>query len=247
MLPLLVLAALAGATLSAIAGLGGGTLLIAVMFAVGLTPAIAVPLHAAVQLASNASRALAFRRHVHWPSAGWFLLSCAPLPFLTASWVARADADLIRVFLSGVILLSMWPAAIEPLARTGFGLRGKMLTAGALNGAIGMVIGATGLVIGPFFLDKSWAKETTVATLAVCQCLGHALKILAFGALGFGVLQNWNLLWPLLIAVALGTVIGRMAHGVLSPGQFRRLFKLILLLLAVQLGVEGLWGLSGGG
>ena len=54
------------AALSAIAGLGGGTVLIGVFYAIGLHPTVAVPLFSAVQFFSNLSRTLAYLRHVEW-------------------------------------------------------------------------------------------------------------------------------------------------------------------------------------
>ena len=239
---ILSLAAFVGATLSAVAGLGGGTLLIGVMFAVGLAPVVAVPLHAAVQAVSNASRALAYRHDIHWPSAAWFTLSCLPLPFVTAPLIARADADAIRLILALAIVLSLMPGVSAAL-HTQWPLRRKMLVAGALNGAVGMVIGATGLIIGPFFLDRDWSKETTVGTLALCQSVGHVLKIAAFGVLGFGLLEQWTLAVPLMLAVALGTLFGRRLMRLVSRGQFAFLFKTVLVLLALRLAVTGSLGL----
>ncbi len=231
-----------GAALSGVAGIGGGTLLIAVMFAVGLSPVVAVPLHAAVQMVSNASRAMAYRRDIDWRSAGWFLLACAPLPFLTAPLIARADANVIRLVLAGAIVLSLMPQATALLDQH-WSLRRKMLVAGALNGAIGMIIGATGLVIGPFFIDRQWSKETTVGTLALCQSLGHLLKVLAFGAFGYGLLQHWELAWPLMLAVAAGTAIGRALMYYVSRRQFLLLFRVVLVLLALRLAASGILGL----
>ena len=59
---------LLGSAVSGIAGLGGGALLIAVMASV-LDPLVVVPVHGAVQLSSNFSRALALLRSVCWPIA----------------------------------------------------------------------------------------------------------------------------------------------------------------------------------
>ncbi|MGJ8669220.1 MAG: sulfite exporter TauE/SafE family protein [Oceanococcus sp.] len=241
MIWLLALAAFCGACLSAVAGLGGGTLLIGVMFALGLAPALAIPLHAAVQLVSNGSRAVAYWRHIDWPSMLWFSLACVPLPFLTARWVSNAEPDVIRVILAAAILLSLMP--LPKQLKRGWSVRTKMLLAGGLNGVFGMIIGATGLVIGPFFLDPSWRRETTVGTLAICQCVGHATKIAAFGMIGIGLHQHWQLLLPLMVAVALGTVLGRQLMRSLSHEQFVRLFRLVLAVLAIRLAWVGGWGL----
>ena len=78
------------ATLSGIAGIGGGTILIGIFYAVGLAPAVAVPLHAVVQLISNGSRTVAYFRHVQWRAALWFMLGALPAPFVIAPWVANS-------------------------------------------------------------------------------------------------------------------------------------------------------------
>ena len=61
----LIVVSFVASTLTATVGLGGGILLISVM--PGLIPAAAiVPVHGAVQLASNSSRVLMGVRHIDW-------------------------------------------------------------------------------------------------------------------------------------------------------------------------------------
>lgn len=229
------------ATLSGIAGIGGGTILIGVFYAIGLAPVVAVPLHAAVQLFSNASRTLAYFRHVEWRAAGWFLLGGVPAPFLVAPLVAGADPALAQLLLAVLILYSLLPQQAErrplpaPLA---------FAFAGVLNGSLGMFVGATGLFVGRLFLRPEWRKETIVGTLALCQSLGHALKILGYASVGFSALAQWELLAPLAVAVVAGTLAGRRLHDVFSEAQFRRLFQGILLVLSLKLMWDGLRGLG---
>src|SRR3546814_3190106 len=52
------------AALSGAAGLGGGTILIGVFYALGMPPNEAVPLFAAVQFVANSSRTVAYIRDV---------------------------------------------------------------------------------------------------------------------------------------------------------------------------------------
>lgn len=241
LLAALAVAALAGASLSAVAGLGGGTLLIGTMFTVGLAPALAIPLHAAVQLASNGSRAVAYWPHVHWPSVAWFSLASLPLPFVTAHWVAQANPDLIRLLLAAAIIYSISP--FKPRLKAPWSMRGKMLGGGVLNGFFGPVVGASGPLIAPFFLDARWSKETTVGTLAACQCVGHAIKVVAFGTVGLNVFDHWDLALPLMLAVAAGTWLGRQLMSRISREQFVRVFHLVLVLLVLRLAWVGASGL----
>lgn len=228
------------AALSGVAGLGGGTILIGVLYAIGLTPVVAVPLFAAVQFVSNLSRTVAYLRHVEWRAAGWFLLTAAPTPFLVAPFVASANVNVILLLLAALILVSLAPTrdSSEPLAR-----RPALLLAGLLNGSIGMFVGATGLFVGRLFLRPEWSKETVIGTLAFTQTLGHLLRVLGYASVGFLVTQQSELLVPLVVAVIAGTFAGRALNRRLDEALFRRLFKAILLVLSLKLIYDGANGL----
>jgi uncharacterized membrane protein YfcA len=230
------------AALSGVAGLGGGTILIGVLYALGLAPTVAVPLHAAVQFVSNFSRTVAFRRHVEWRAAGWFLLTAAPTPFLVAPFVASANVNVILLLLAGLILISLLPSkdGAEPLRP-----RPAFLLAGLLNGSLGMFVSATGLFVGRLFLRPEWSKETVVATLAMTQTLGHLLRIFGYASVGFAVTQRLDLLLPLVLAVVAGTFAGRWLHDRLPEARFRQLFKAILVVLSLKLIYDGATGLLG--
>jgi uncharacterized membrane protein YfcA len=228
------------AVLSGVAGLGGGTVLIGVFYALGLAPTVAVPLHATVQFTSNLSRTVAFFRHVEWRAAGWFLLTAAPTPFLVAPFVAGANVNVILLLLAGLILVSLVPSKEggEPLKQVP-----AVLLAGFLNGTLGMLVSATGLFVGRLFLRPEWSKETVIATLAMTQTLGHLLRILGYASVGFAVTAQLDVLAPLLLATVAGTFAGRRLHDFLDETRFRALFKAILLVLCAKLVYDGVTGL----
>lgn len=232
--------ALAAATLSGLTGLGGGTLLIAALYALGFTPAVAVPLHAAVQLVSNAARMVAYLSHVRWSGFGLFLVGALPAPFALAPLVVALPADVVRIMMAAFLLLALVPGWLVQLRLAG---APGLVVAGALSGGLGTVVGATGLIIAPFFLDRGWPKETVIATMAVCQAAGHATKIAAFAVAGFGLGGQLDLLWPMALAVVAGTALGRWLIGLVDESRFRWLVTMILLVLACQLGVDGVIGL----
>ncbi|SFF23121.1 Uncharacterized membrane protein YfcA [Fontimonas thermophila] len=236
----IVLVAFLSATLSGVAGLGGGTILIGVLYAAGMAPAQAVPLFAAVQCVANSARTLAYLRHVEWHAAGWFSLAALPAMLLVAPFVEHADADLVRLVLSGLILASLLPtragvAALPP--------RPAFTLAGLLNGSLGMFVGATGLFVGRLFFRPEWRKETTIGTLALTQTLGHALRVVVYGFVGFSALAQPLLLALLCGAVIAGTALGKRLNGRLSEVQFAALFKWILIVLSIKLAYDGMRGL----
>lgn len=229
------------AALSGAAGLGGGTILIGLFYAVGMAPAEAVPLFAAVQLVSNASRTVAYVRHVEWRAAGWFLLAAVPSTVLVAPFITAIDADLVRLVLAGLILVSLMPGRARQAALPA---RASFVAAGVLNGTIGLFVGATGLFVGRLFFRPEWKKDTTIGTLALTQVLGHGLRVAAYGFIGFSALAQPGLLIPLCLAVVLGTVAGKRLNGAMSEAVFARLFRGILIVLSLKLiydGAQGLW------
>lgn len=228
----IALAGFATATLSGVAGLGGGTILIGVLYALGLEPTVAVPLFAAVQVVSNASRTVAYVKHVEWHASGWFLLACVPATFLVMPLVERANVDVVRLTLAALILWSLRPARDDGAL---WPPRVSFLVAGLLNGAPGMFVGATGLFVGRLFLRPEWRKETVIGTLALTQTLGHLLRVIAYGVVGFTVLSRLDLLLPLVIAVILGTAAGKALNQHVSEAAFRKLFKGILVVLSLKL------------
>lgn len=239
LVPTLTLFAFLTAALSAFTGLGGGTILIAVFFAMGMTPVEAVPLFAAVQFVSNTSRTVAYVRHVEWRGAGWFALVAVPATFLVAPFAAGMNVDLVRLILAGLILVSLLPS---PTGAAPLPPRASFLVAGLLNGSIGMFVGATGPFTGRLFLRPEWPKETTIATLAFTQVLGHGLRVLAYGVVGYSAFARPELLLPLCAAVIVGTWVGRHLNQHISGEQFTGLFKAVLLILSVKLVYDSLRG-----
>jgi uncharacterized protein len=227
------------AALSGVAGLGGGTILIGVLYALGLAPTVAVPLFAAVQFVSNLTRTVAYVKDVEWRAAGWFLLTAAPTPFLIAPFVASANVNVVMLLLAGLILVSLVPtqegAPIRPTP--------AFLLAGFLNGTIGMFVGATGLFVGRLFLRPEWRKETVIGTLALTQTLGHLMRVLGYASVGFAATQRIDMLAPLVVAVIAGTFAGKALNRHLDEALFRRLFKAILVILSLKLIYDGTTGL----
>jgi uncharacterized membrane protein YfcA len=230
----------ATAALSGVAGIGGGTVLIGALYALGLSPPVAVPLHGAIQAASNGSRIVAYRKTVEWRAAGWFMLGAAPAPFLLAPLAAQANLHVVELLLAALILVSLVP---EPKDKAHLSMPAAMVFAGALATGLGMFTGAVGLFVGRLFLRPEWNKETLIGTLALCQTTGHLLKIAGYGVAGFSVLARPDLLVPLLLSVVAGTAAGKWLNQHLDEAKFRTLFRGLLLALSLKLAWDGVSGL----
>ena len=109
-------------------------------------------------------------------------------------------------------------------------------------GLLGVVIGAVGPVLAPFFLRGSFKKEELIGTKALCQGGTHLVKIIAFASFPTGALQQWELLPPLACAVILGTFLGKKLLTKLSDDRFTLIYRLVLTALAIKLLHTGLTG-----
>ena len=229
---ILIAAAFVGATVSGFLGMGGGILLLTVLFLCGLEPSVAIPVHALVQLSSNSSRALLFRRHIRWPAWKVFALCAIPFPLLGLVLAGAMDEEPTKFLIGVLVLFATW----KPKGwRVGWSEAPAFAAAGALAGSLGVVVGATGPLIAPFFLRDGWKKEEIIATKAACQIFIHLQKIVVFGALGFAFGAELIFVLPLALSVVLGTWCGKKVLSHLSEERFRLMYRVVLTLLALRL------------
>ena len=239
----LIVAAFATSLISGVIGLGGGTILAALMFVV-LPPAQALPLHAFVQVFSNASRTVANFRHVAFGSLFVFTAAAIPATIAIAPLVVKGNPDAIRLAM-GIFLLATfdgrWIDRMGLTGKLGLGL------AGIIAGGLGSVVGATGAMMAPFFFRAAWRKETIVGTQAVCQGVAHIVKLVAFATLGVNLIADWPLAMAMIFAVIAGTFSGKALLDRVEDRWFRRLYAVTILVLGVQLIVQASIHLSGNG
>ena len=97
-------------------------------------------------------------------------------------------------------------------------------------------VGATGPLIAPFFLNNQLTKENIIANKATCQVITHLTKIPLF-IYFFSVdyISEYNLLIPLILAVYIGTNLGKKLLGFIPEKTFTILFKSALTIIAIKL------------
>jgi uncharacterized protein len=235
-LALLVAVAFATAIVSSILGMAGGVALLAVMV-IFLDPLVAIPLHGAIQLVSNASRTWIQRGAIHWGILARFAIPLVPAGIAGLALARALPAEAVRVAIGAFVLLVTWaPQALGP--RVGPGqprLSRRFLALGGAVGFLNTTIGATGPLLAPFFLNLSLARQAVIGTKAACQSLGHGVKIALFGAAGFAFADHALLLASAAAAVVGGTWVGsRLLEG-MSEASFTKLYKVVLTLVALRL------------
>lgn len=218
--------------ISAVAGMAGGTVLLAAMTFV-LTWEAIVPVHGLVQLASNGSRSFFLAKKINKKIFMYYALG-APIGafiayFLIKQLTNEALPQLLIVALIAYVLFKPKKMPDLKIPVPGFFILG--MTAGFL----GLLIGAVGPLLGPFFLRKDLEKEQIVATMATCQVVTHAIKVPVFLMLGFDYSGYILLIVTMTLAAVLGSKLGLLLLGKMNEKVFRWIYQIALAGAAIRI------------
>lgn len=223
------------AGISAVLGMGGGILLLAVMLGF-MSHGEAIPLHAAVQLASNSTRLIVFVRDADRRAVIHFAIGAVPgtaAGTVILWWIGRLGAS--EPYLKCLVGVYVLAAAFLPKPKKTDGRApGWDFTAIGLGaGLAALTVGAVGPLIAPIFAHRDFVKERLIATKAACQMLTHLLKLPAFVLLGtFSIGKLGPLAVCMILLVIPGTLLGRRLVPHVTPRAFRLMYR-------VALGVAG--------
>ena len=235
----IVLACFLTSIISGILGMGGGVLLIAVLFSF-LDPQIAIPLHAAIQTFSNGTRVLLFFKHIRWKIFFIFLAGMIPGSILGIFIFSHLDKNLVKISMGFFILFAVyWPLKKEEQEGS-LAIFGPV---GFIVGGLGVIFGAVGPLTAPFYLRKNILKEELIATKAMCQLSGHIVKFILFWWV-LGVKEVMEAHWVLVVFIAAvvgGTWVGKQILKKVSEDLFKKVLHVLLTLIALRLIGENLW------
>ncbi|WP_380161917.1 sulfite exporter TauE/SafE family protein [Kineococcus sp. R86509] len=231
-LPLMVaaLAAFALAVVSAVAGFGGGVLLLPVFTALfGLQ--VAVPMLTLAQVASNASRLWLNRRELVWLLIGWFALGAVPLAAAGGLLLGHAPlAALQRLLGVFLVVMVIWRRVRPQPHRPG---ERSFIAIGAASGIGSALLGSVGPLTAPFFLAYGLTRAAYIGTEAAGALTLHLTKIAAYGA--GNLLTSTVLIYGLALTLATltGAWVGKKIVGRISEQVFVTLIEIGLLAAAV--------------
>jgi uncharacterized protein len=205
------------ALLSAVAGFGGGVLLLPVFTGLfGLR--LAVPMLTVTQLSSNGARVCLNRHELRWPLIGWFAAGAVPLAVAGGLLLAHAPLGPLKR-LVGLFLLTVvaWrrlnPHPRRPPDRA-------FAAVGAASGVGSALLGSVGPLTAPFFLAYGLTRAAYIGTEAASALAMHLSKLAAYGMghlLTGPVLLYGAVLTP---ATLLGAWVGRTLAGRISDRFF---------------------------
>lgn len=226
----LVLLSAATSLLTAIAGAGGGAVLIAMLALVLPAPAI-IPVHGVVQMGSNVGRAGLAWRHIDWFTVAWFVPFGLLGTLLGSLLLVQLPAALLQLCIALFLIYLTWGPKLPQLAVARLGLA----MGGLITGFIALFVGASGPVVAAFIKSRFSERMTNVATFAATMSMQHAPKALVFGLAGF-VFKDWlALIAAMMIAGFIGTWVGLKWLTRISNQRFNQIFRWVITLLALRL------------
>ncbi len=169
-------AALGTSFLSGVFGMVGGLVLMGVLLLFLPVPA-AMTLHAVTQMTANGWRAAVWNQHIMWRVLPGYLLGSAIVFALLALVQFSPPKPWVYLCL-GIMPFAarLLPRAHAPEIRR----KGMPMLVGALVMALHVLAGVSGAVLDMFFLAKDLDRRLVVATKAMTQSIGHAIKFAYF-------------------------------------------------------------------
>jgi uncharacterized membrane protein YfcA len=178
-LSILAVSALVTSFISGILGMAGGMILMGVLLALLPLPQ-AMMLHGITQLASNAWRAVIWRRDVDFRVMRGYVLGAL---------VAAGFFAIVHLVVSkpvALIVLGVTPfitLALPERLHLNVERKGHPFACGLICSALALTAGVSGPILDIFFVRSRMNRHRVVATKASTQSFSHILKILYFGAI----------------------------------------------------------------
>lgn len=227
---LLILIACGTSAITAVTGIGGGMVLIAIM--PGFLPAAAiVPVHAVVQLFSNSSRALFGWRHLRWEFVLAFIAGSIVGGGLAATLARGINLDYTPLFIAAYILFTVWGPPLKFKKPP----PGEFVLIGAIQTGLSMLVGATGPMSQAALIARDLKRDALVVSGALMTTFTHLIKVVLFALLGFSFASYWQLMLGMSIAVVVGALLGTRLRYRVPEALFRRILKWALTLLALRM------------
>jgi uncharacterized protein len=209
---------------------GGGSMLMVAAAGTLLGGHAIAPVVTVTSLVAAPARMALFWDHIDWRVVAWYLPG-ATAGAILGGWIfTLLSGQLVQTCVGLFLISTAWQYRLGDRARSFRMRRTWFLPVSFVSGLISAVVGASGLLANPFYLNYGMVKERMVATRAVNSLVIQLAKIGTYAA--FGAL-DWDLVRHGLSAGAgavLAIWVSRPWLHRLDPRRFRQLAVLVMLI-----------------
>ena len=118
----------------------------------------------------------------------------------------------VQVFIGGFILLSLSSHSLKSFQEKELKLW-MFIPAGFVVGALNIVIGVVGPILGILLIGRELSRQSIVSTTSVFSFLGHILKVVGIVLIGFNFAKYAAAMFAMLPSIVLGTYFGHYLLG----------------------------------
>jgi len=213
----------------------GGVYIILLAATSVLPVSAAIPLQSVLSVGSLLARIYYFWEHIDWRIVRTFVLGgCVGVYFGTRTFAALPEST-IAISLGIVLLILIW----MPKFNWHNPIKHPFLFVGVVHSYFGSLFGVGG-VLQPFMLRSDLLKLQITSTLAVCLISLDVLKVWGYTSFGFSYFDYIPHIVGASITGVMGTWVGKRATHLISEKLFRRVFKVLVSLVALRLIYKGL-------
>ena len=240
---ILIIAAFLTSSISAVLGMGGGIILLGIMAVIIPEGYMVIALHGIIQLISNTTRSYVFKKYIKKDIIKEFFIGACIgvsisviiimllIQFFNVTAASEIKVDMLKPLIGIFIIWYLFLKKLKKEKKSS-----SFVLVGSIAGISSIFIGAVGPLIAPFFLSKNLTKESIIANKAACQMITHLSKIPLFiYFFNVNYIKEYNVLLPLIVAVFIGTNFGKKILSFIPEPLFKKLFKLVLFIIALKL------------
>ena len=168
---------------STVAAGGGSMLLVAATSALLGGHAVA-PVVTVASLMAGPARMAFFWKHIDWRLVAWYLPGAVAGAGLGGWIFTRLSAELVQIAIGLFLVSTAWQFRWGERARS-FPMRlPAFVPVSFASGMTSAVVGASGVLTNPFYLNYGMLKERMIATRAVNSLVIQLTKIAAYATFG---------------------------------------------------------------
>lgn len=169
--------------ISTIAAGGAATLLMPILAYSDWAYATA-PIITLAAIVANPTRAITFRKHIHWPIAKRLILGSVIGAFIGASLFVQLPVFRVKLLIAIFLISTIFQYRFGRKAIS-FDLPHWLLTPiSAIVAFVSGLIGGSGPVLNTFLLNAGLQKEQLIATKAINSLIMQIAKLLTYGIIG---------------------------------------------------------------
>ena len=216
-------------TITAVVGIGGGMMLIAIM-PLFLPLNALIPVHGLTQISSNLSRAVFGYKDVQYEVIPKFLIGSFIGIGIFTGILNLISLEYVPLFIGAYILLSLWSAKFNEKIKK----YENYFLAGFFQTGLSMVVGATGPLTMTLLLKDYKDKDKVVATSAALMSITHILKVFVFTYFGFVFFDYIEIIFAMIIGSIAGSWLGTKLRDKIDAKKFTIVLKVLLTVLAIK-------------